>query len=159
MKSAILVLAFLVFAFSAKSQAPSEVNILSFKTDKGKVVQLNEDTASNSLVFRYGTLGNWEIVFIDNLDDDEAIFSSSGYFRGGGIDNAGLDLNYLHFNYDGYDYSVFDEWSAEGETHAHGVRIEATAGSTTPDVADLSADEASVVGGFSYRDYEGLIEE
>jgi len=159
MKQSIIILGLLIFALTAKSQAPSEVNVMSFDTEDGKEVHLTQDTVSNSLVFRYGTPSNWEIVFTDDLDDDEAIFSSSGYFRGGGIDNAGLDLNYLHFNYDGYNYTLFDEWSAEGETHEHGVRIDATEGSTTPDVDDISAIESSVTGGISYTMFEGLTQE
>ncbi len=45
------------------------------------------------------------------------------YFRGGGAENEGLDLNSLTFTNGGFVYEVYDHYIAESDTMFAGVRI------------------------------------
>ena len=122
MRTQIFISLFL-FANSAFSQNVNESYVFSFSTENDKVITLNLDTIKNELIYRYGDNHSPEIEVRDNLDDSLVIFTYSYYLRGGGIVNSGLDLNYLNFNNGNSKYTIYSEYSAEGNSTSIGIRI------------------------------------
>ena len=115
---------FLLFScLSAYGQTNSETNLFSFESDLNETISLSLDTISDILVFRNGDSKGKGIIIKDHLNDNDTIFVYSYYFRGGGVENAGLDLNYVTFNYENDRYEIYDEYSAEGQSYSVGLRI------------------------------------
>ena len=112
-----------IYCQSFCAQTTNEINIFSFQSIANKTISLSLDTVSNILIFKNGAAKENLIVVKDALKDESPVFIYSYYFRGGGKDNAGLDLNYVRFNHENRDYELFDEFSAEDEAYAVGLRI------------------------------------
>jgi len=109
-------------------QLPDEEIIFSFKSEKGKTMNILLQKDKKYLVYRFGTEQKTELQFPEELSNTFEQFSYSYYFRGGGAANAGLDLNYLSFSGDTHKFIIFQEYSAEGEEgdgeqSAVGIRI------------------------------------
>lgn len=106
-----------------RAQNDDEVNLFSFQTTSNTTISLTLDTLSNTVIFRNGEEKDNEVIVKDKLDDDSVIFTYSYYIRAGGVENEGLDLNYVRFVYKNVEYEIFDEYSAEGETYTVGLRV------------------------------------
>ena len=100
--------------------------VFSFKTKKGKTMNIVLGKDEKYLTYRFGTNDKVELQFPENLKNTFEQFTYNYYFRGGGAMNMGLDLNYLSFNGETHQFVIFDEWSADegGEgTTAVGIKI------------------------------------
>lgn len=75
----------------------------------------------NYIIYRFGTKEKIELEFPDNKIDSWSKFTYSYYLRGGEKENAGLDLNYLSFSRNGFEYQVYQEYSAEDDATNVGV--------------------------------------
>lgn len=82
---------------------------------------LTSDTGE--LRYRYGKPGRIELTYPEKAQGSPHQFTYSAYLRGGGPDNAGLDLFSLLFSNGGFQYAVFSEYSAEDDSSYYGVRI------------------------------------
>jgi hypothetical protein len=127
MRTVILIL-FLVYnlqdAFCQKYLLKNEEIILSFNTKNHKKMILAKDKKNEYVVYRYGTLNKIELEYPVNKNKQSwDRFTYSYYFRGGGKTNAGMDLNYVHFNVNGYEYSIFYNYTAENESNKVGINI------------------------------------
>jgi hypothetical protein len=77
-------------------------------------------------------------------------FTYEYYFRGGGEANSGLDLNYLVFKNEGYEYRVYQEYSSEEKATIIGVKVtELSTGKET----DIKGESNSLIGNLYYIKY------
>ncbi len=115
MKSFLLI-AFLIISGNLFSQhliEPNEDCIYSFKTKNGKTMMLAKDKNDQYIIYRFGTNAHIDFEFPQTKDSTSwSQFSYNYYFRGGGYQNAGLDIDNLIFENKGYQYIVFSSYSA-----------------------------------------------
>lgn len=90
------------------------------------------------IVYRFGTKKNIELEFPNDRNDSWSNFTYSYYLRGGGKANAGLDLNHLSFIRNGYEYQVYQEYSAEDGLINVGIRINEKATNRKIEIKGLS---------------------
>ncbi|UII77648.1 hypothetical protein LV716_07735 [Flagellimonas sp. HMM57] len=122
----ILVILGLLFSLwgSAQSYKLSNEKVLfEFKTTKGKELVIAMDSNEEYLVYRYGSENNIELEFPENLGTSWNKFKNSWYFRGGGVQNDAMDIDYLYFDKDGYRYIVFQESYAKSEVIQYGIKV------------------------------------
>jgi hypothetical protein len=101
----------------------NEVLIFSFETQKGKKMVLAKDKNNEYIIYRFGTLKKIEFEFPDKTIDSWNKFTYSFYLRGGGIENDGLDLNYINFRNNEYNYEIYETYySVENETN-YGIEV------------------------------------
>lgn len=93
---------------------PAQSNdvMYSFRTANNKVVELSYNQHENQFTYRFLAKETVELEISDDLNDDNVIFSVRGYHRGGGIQNAAMDLNDVVFQNHGYTYDVYYVWCA-----------------------------------------------
>jgi hypothetical protein len=91
----------------------SESVMFSFQTQNGKYVMLAKDKHDAYIVYRFGTADSVEFEYPEKNMDSWGKFKYAYYLRGGAIQNAGMDLNYLHFTNNGYKYYIYDVYYAE----------------------------------------------
>ena len=104
---------------------PNETLIFSFKTNNNKILTLCTDKNFNYLVYRFGTSQKVELQYPEVLDKtswDKFYFYS--YHRGGGIDNAGLDIDVISFTNHKTTYAIHDEWAIDKEGEHEYLSIE-----------------------------------
>lgn len=105
---------------------PNEVVVLSFKTNKKKQVFLCRDKDDRYLVYRFGSKAKVELQFPKKLDESSfQKFEYSSYFRGGGVENLAMNLDYLSFTNSGYRYVIYKTYASESEGNedAIGIRV------------------------------------
>jgi hypothetical protein len=112
--SASFLLPLLFVCAVARGQAyvrPNEEVILSFRTTKGRLAYIVKDKKDAYIAYRYGTPGKVEFQYPEVPDSSSwKKFVFSWYRRGGGIQNEGLELNYLVFVNKGTRYVVSDSY-------------------------------------------------
>ncbi len=154
MKNLLIISLILTFSNYSKAQENNEQLIYSFKTEEGKLTEITLDTVSNKLIFRFGKSDKTDLEIADNLDDTIVVFKYSYYLRGGGAENAGLDLNYLTFSNDKHSYEIFDEYSAEDNMEYIGIRIMDTTYENVNEIRGIPESREGVLMDFRYN---GLI--
>jgi hypothetical protein len=102
----------------------NEKVVFSFISKNNKIMSICISKDKSYIVYRYGTKEKIELEYPKDKKDSWSKFKYTYYFRGGGPENEGIDLNYLIFNNNGYTYTIFQEYySVEGRTKC-GLRIE-----------------------------------
>lgn len=155
-----LVVVFILFLTQSLSAQVSytlsnEVLIFSFETKNGKVAVLSKDRHDEYIVYRFGTKDKIELEYPDEKTGDSwKKFTYSFYLRGGGIDNLGMDLNYLAFVNGGYKYVLYTNYRAEaGNQENIGVKI--LDSKTDKPIADIKGKRATRKGTLiDFRDNE-----
>ena len=100
----------------------NEEIVFSFKTLNGKQIQVVKDKDDNYLFYRAIKNGKTEFQYPEKNKDSWNKFIFTSYFRPNS-DNLGMNLNYLEFHNEGYQYVVYDIYY-EAERHDRiGVRI------------------------------------
>lgn len=85
-----------------------------FIVNENKVVTFAKSKNEPSyMIYRFGNKDNIEVEFPKNLINSWHEFTYSYYFRGGNLENEGLDLNYVTFEKNGIKYKIFQEYSSE----------------------------------------------
>lgn len=103
----------------------NEKLIYSFRLKNSyKKVTIAQSEENDYIVCRIGTRDNIELEFPEDKTDSYQKLIYSYYNRGGGAENLGLNLDYLHFEYNGLDYCVYREYSAVTEKTTTGYSIE-----------------------------------
>ncbi len=123
-----------------------EQTMFSFTTTSNKLCSIVHDTISNTLYYRYGTSSSVELEVQDDLSDTTVVFTYSYYFRGGGVENAGLDLNSVIFVNGGYTYEIYSNSSAETGNHNIGITVSDSAENIVADIKGVNkSQEGSLV--------------
>ncbi len=112
-----------ISAFGQKYTLPNEEVIFSFDTKNGKKVTLNKDKNNKYIIYRFGTESKIEFEYPDKLINSWKCFKYSFYLRGGGLQNEGMDLNYICFTNKNYKYVIYDSYFADGNKHKIGIKI------------------------------------
>ena len=115
-------LSFVLFANNFNLSV-GESLVFGFKVKSGKTVTVALGKDDSYLVYRYGKVGKVELEYPKNKKSSFSKFIYSKYFRGGGVANEGLDLQYLRFSNSGILYIIFDEYSASDNSRDVGIKI------------------------------------
>lgn len=133
MKKLFIILYLLVpLTFWAQHLLPNEEVIYSFETKNGKKMSLVKDKTNKYIQYRFGTKNKVEMEFpAERTKESWKKFHYNSYWRGGGIQNAGMEIDNLSFNNNGYDYLLFRTYHAEGEVYTAGIIIKDKKGKET----------------------------
>ncbi|WP_313133269.1 hypothetical protein [Anaerocolumna sp.] len=125
--------------------------------DSKKSVSICMADDESYIVYRFGTMDNIELEFPEDRENSFIYFTYSYYLRGGGVENAGLDLNSFKFSNGGYQYQVYNDYDAEAGIKAVGIRVtEEKTGKET----DIAGDSNTVIGSMlPFRDMEKIVVE
>jgi hypothetical protein len=88
-----------------------------------KTVTLNRDKNNRYIIYRYGTLNEIEFEYPDTTKSSWKKFTYSYYLRGGGVQNEGMDLDYVYFTNKNYKYIIYNTYYAVGEVSQVGIKI------------------------------------
>lgn len=108
---------------NAQHLLSNEVLVLQFTTEEGKQLTIAKDTADKYLIFRFGTPDQIKIEFPSERNNSWNQFCFSWWLRGGGLNNEGIDVNYLYFNTGNYRYVVYQEYTARTEKTQFGLKV------------------------------------
>lgn len=146
MKKHVLFLLFLIpVSIWSQYLLPNEEIIYSFETKNGKKMALVKDKNNQYIQYRFGTQQKIEIEFPkERTKDNWKKFHYNSYWRGGGIANAGMEVDNLQFKNDSYGYLLFRTYHAEGEVYSAGIII-----------TDKKGKESRIIG--NYKTVKGCI--
>ena len=128
MKRLLVILLFCAFKANANPlyKLENEIYVCGFKTYHQKFMTLCIDTNQQYLVYRFGSENKVELEYPKDKTKSWELFVYSFYYRGGGKENAALDLNELTFKKGDYSYKVYQYWSAETEETECGIEVKNT---------------------------------
>lgn len=101
----------------------NEKVIFTFSTKDKKIMSVCADEDESYIIYRYGTKNKTDMEFPGDKTGSWSQFKYSYYLRGGGADNEGIDINYLRFDFNGFYYSVYEEFSAADNKRECGIKI------------------------------------
>jgi len=133
MKKYLSILILLIpISFWAQYLLPNEEVIYSFETKNGKKMSLVKDKQNKYIQYRFGSKNTVEMEFPkDKTKESWKKFHYNSYMRGGGKENAGMEIDNLQFTNNGYKYLIFRTYHAEGETFSAGIIINNSKGKET----------------------------
>ena len=125
MKKYIFILTFLIPAtFWAQYLLPNEEVVYSFETKNGKRMSLVKDKKNGYIQYRFGSKNKVEMEFpAERTKESWKKFHYNSYMRGGGKDNAGMEIDNLLFKNNGYEYVLFRAYHSEGNDYSAGIII------------------------------------
>ncbi|AZB31671.1 hypothetical protein [Chryseobacterium balustinum] len=146
MKKLLIILYLLIpLTFWAQYLLPNEEVIYSFETKNGKKMSLVKDKTNKYIQYRFGTKTKVEMEFpAKKTKESWKQFTYNSYHRGGGKQNAGMDLNYLFFKNNNYKYLIFKTYHAEDESFSTGITI-----------TDIKGKETEITG--LYKTHKGCM--
>ena len=127
-------LVFTNLIFAQKYLLPNEKLIYSFETQNGKKLVLAKDKNDKYIIYRFGTKNKIEFEFPEKTKASWEKFKYSFYLRGGGIQNEGMDLNYIKFINGEYKYVIYDSYYAIENETAIGIKITNLKDNKTTDI-------------------------
>jgi hypothetical protein len=101
----------------------NEQLILSFQTNTHKQVYLVRDKSNKYISYRFGTKDKIEFEYPPIEKDSWSKFTFSYFLRGGGTANEGMDLNYVYFTNNGFQYVIYHKYYAVGNRNSIGVNV------------------------------------
>lgn len=102
----------------------SETVVFAFQLKNQKWVSVCREKKDAYLVYRFGTKTKIEFTYPAVLDSTSwQQFTFRHYSRGGGIQNAAMNIAYLSFTNNNADYEVYDTWTAEENVQGCGVSV------------------------------------
>lgn len=155
------ILSILIYGLAGCSNIPKEENVSSLSSSKEykdnlctydeevlfkfniansakKLSVCNSQKQPDYIVYRFGTKDKIELEFPKSNVDSWNKFTYSYYLRGGGLENEGMDMNYLMFENDGYEYKVYLEYTAKDNMTQVGVGILNKKAKTETDLKGVS---------------------
>lgn len=136
---------------------PTEHPLFSFQVkDSDKVLTLATNAEENYLVYRFGTSDDVELHYPKRrIPRSWQNFSYTFYFRGGGAENEGIDLNNLFFDRGNYRYIIYDHYNASQDSSEVGVIV------VTPEGEDIVIEgnpETKIGSLLAFRSHDGVIQ-
>ncbi|WP_298117315.1 hypothetical protein [Flavobacterium sp.] len=111
------------FASSQNYVLQNEILVFGFETQNGKKMVLAKDKNDAYIIYRFGTKNKIELEFPSKNEDSWKKFEYSFYLRGGGIENEGMDLNYVKFSNGEYKYLIYDTYYSINNEKLLGIKI------------------------------------
>ena len=134
---------FSISAFSQVALLPNEKALLEFRTIDNDNIVVASDTSFEYIYVKYAKDNKLIFDFPADKTRSRILFDYSYYYRGGGAENEGLDLNYLTFIFENSLYEIYQEYSAVDEKTRCGIKItDLTSGKEK----DLESDPATIKG-------------
>ena len=133
MKKLVIIFAFLIpLTFWAQYLLPNEEVIYSFETKNGKKMSLVKDKSNTYIQYRFGTKTKVEMEFpAERTKESWKKFHYNSYMRGGGKENAGMEIDNILFTNNGYEYVIYRSYHAEGNDYSAGIIIKDSNGKET----------------------------
>ncbi len=122
-KKYLLIFLLLPLISNAQFLLGNEEIVLQFTTDGGKQVTIAKDKMDNYLIFRYGFTDQTKMEFPIDKNNSWNQFCFSWWYRGGGLKNEGIDVNYLYFNIGNNRYVVYQEYTARSGITQFGLKV------------------------------------
>lgn len=128
MKQSVIIVTFLLLSnfhlYGQKYVLENENIIYSFQTNNGKIMTLCSEKNGHYIVYRFGTKNSIELEYPNSKDTSSwSKFEYSNYLRGGGIQNEGIDLNYVAFTVEKTKYVIFDNYFSLNEKYEIGIKV------------------------------------
>lgn len=116
---------------------PNEEIVYSFETRNGKKMALVKDKTNKYIQYRFGTKSKIEMEFPkERTKESWKQFHYNSYWRGGGVANAGMEIDNLQFFNNGVEYLLFRTYHAEGEVYSAGIIVTNKTKKTTRIIGD-----------------------
>jgi len=133
MKKLLIILYLLIpLTFWAQHILPNEEVIYSFSTQNGKKMTLVKDKNNQYIQYRFGTANKIEMEFPkERTKESWKKFHYNSYFRGGGIDNAAMEIDNILFTNNSFEYVIFRAYHSEGNDYSAGIVIKDSKGKET----------------------------
>ena len=123
-KHLIFFLLLIPLAFWAQYLLPNEEIIYAFDTKNGKKMALVKDKTNKYIQYRFGSKTKVEMEFpARRTKESWKQFHYNSYMRGGGKQNAGMEIDNLLFTNNGFQYVIFRSYQSEDESFSAGVII------------------------------------
>lgn len=111
---------------------PNEEIIYSFDTKAGKKMTLVKDKQDKYIQYRFGNKNHVDMEFpAERTKDSWKKFKYKSYMRGGGKQNAAMELNYLTFTNKDYQYQLYKTYYAEDGSYNTGITVTDSKGKET----------------------------
>lgn len=144
----------LPFSIWAQYLLPNEEIIYSFETKNGKKMTLVKDKKDEYIQYRFGNKNKVEMEFpAARTKDSWKKFTYNSYMRGGGKQNSGMEVYYLSFKNNGYQYQLYKSYYAEDVSYSTGVTVTDAQGKET----DITGIYKSIKGNLSSLNDSDLI--
>ena len=105
-------------------QLKNEKLVYELKMKNGKQLSVCIDKDEKYIVYRYGSKNKIELEYPKEKDlSSFQKFEYSEYKRGGGIQNAAMELTYLAFTNKQVKYVIYDTYFAEGNKSNAGIKV------------------------------------
>ena len=101
----------------------NETVIFSFTTKNKKEVAIVKNNANNKVFYRFGTKAKSEFQFPATNSKPSQKLTYSFYLRGGGVANEGMELNYVYFINDNFQYIIYDTYYSVDNRQNIGVKV------------------------------------
>lgn len=156
MKKLLIILYLLIpLTFWAQYLLPNEEVIYSFQTKNGKKMSLVKDKTNQYIQYRFGTRNKVEMEFpAERTKESWKKFHYNSYMRGGGKDNAGMEIDNLLFKNNEYEYVIFRAYHSEGNDYSAGIIIKDSKGKESR----ISGNYKTVKGCICNLEETGMIE-
>ena len=123
---------FIPLNLGAQYLLPNEEVIYSFDTKNGKKMHLVKDKNNKYIQYRFGKPDKIEFEFPKEKSlESWKRFRYNSYWRGGGTQNSGMEIDNLFFKNNGYEYILFRTYHSEGEIYSAGIIIKDRKGKQT----------------------------
>lgn len=120
--------------YGQKYLLPNEKLIYGFETQSGKKLVLAKERNDKYIIYRFGTKNKIEFEFPEKTKASWDKFTYIFYMRGGGIQNEGMDLNYIKFINGDYKYVIYDTYYAVENETSIGIKITNLKNNKTTDI-------------------------
>ena len=118
---AVFLFVFLQHSFCQVGLKSNEEMLFSFKTTTGKTIQIVKDIEDKYIFYRAIKKGQVEWEYPEKKEESWSKFKFTYYFRPNGS-SLGMDINFLEFYNEGYQYVVYQIYYEADSTDNIGVR-------------------------------------
>lgn len=134
----------------------NEELIFSFNTKNGKKLVLAKDKENEYIVYRFGSKDKIELEYPEKNKESWSKFTYGHYLRGGGKQNAGMELESIFFQINNFEYTIYKNYHSEDNSFETGIKIKNL---DNDKIVDIIGKYRSIKGSFYKLRDEELIEE
>lgn len=134
----------------------NEELIFSFNTKNGKKLVLAKDKENEYIVYRFGTKEKIELEYPEKNIESWSKFTYGHYLRGGGKQNAGMELESIFFQINNFSYTIYKNYHSEDNSFETGIKIRNL---SDDKIIDITGKYKTIKGSFYKLRDEELIED
>lgn len=137
----------------------NEEAIFSFDTKNGKHVMVAKEKGNLYIVYRFGTKDKIEFEYAGKSKESWSKFKYYFYLRGGGVQNEGMDLNYLYFTNDNFKYTIYDTYYSADQSRSVGIKVTNIKTKKTTDIIGVYKTRKGTLTDFRENNLVEVVEE